>query len=68
MTAKNSGPMRLEVVIKGDRRLAENVILEVRAVARRYGLEIPTIQVMQRPSVGPKAKLASRRRPRPGAR
>jgi len=35
--------MKLKIVVKGDRRLAENVILEVRALGRRYGLGTPTI-------------------------
>jgi len=54
--------MKLKIVVKGDRRLAENVILEVRALGRRYGLGTPTIEVTPQPLMGPKAaKVPSRR-------
>jgi hypothetical protein len=57
MDRKKLGPpMQLKVIIKGDRRMAESVILEVRAAARRCGLEIPSIQIERRPAVGPKTK------------
>jgi hypothetical protein len=60
---KPDAPMELKVVLKGDRRLAENMILEVRAIARRFGLEIPNISVTGRPPVGPKAeKMTSNRK------
>jgi hypothetical protein len=62
--------MELCVVLRGDRRLAENVILEVRAIAQRCGLEPPSVQVTRQPLVGPKAakapkakKPSSRRKP-----
>ena len=42
---RGGGARRLELVIEGDRRLAEDVILEVRALAKRYGLEVPTARV-----------------------
>ena len=63
MTSKKSAaPMQLKIALTGDQRLTENVILEVRAVARRYGLEIPSIEVERRPSTPPKtAKSKSRR-------
>jgi hypothetical protein len=48
--------MQLSVALTGDQRLAENVILEVQAMARRHGLEVPTIRVVRRSSVGPKVK------------
>lgn len=57
-------PLQLKVVLKGDRRLAESVILDVRAAAQRCGLEIPSIQIERRPRVGPKTKrLTSSRGP-----
>lgn len=46
---------RLEVVLDGDRRLAEDLILEVRALAERYGLEVPTAKV-----VAPRPALRAR--------
>lgn len=60
---KSSGSsIQLKVVLAGDQRLAENVILEVRALARRYGLEVPSVRVMRRPTVGPKALKSAPRR------
>jgi hypothetical protein len=53
---KLGAPMVLKVILKGDRRMAESVILEVRAAAKRCGLEIPSIQIECRPAVGPKTK------------
>jgi hypothetical protein len=46
--------MELRVALTGDQRVAENLILEVRAIAQRCGLEIPNIQVVRQPKVGPK--------------
>jgi hypothetical protein len=61
--------MQLSVALTGDQRLAENLILEVRALASRYGLGIPTVRVVRRSSVGPKVeKLTSRRGPESKAR
>lgn len=54
---KPIGPMQLSVGVAGDQRLAENVIVEVLAAARRHGLEPPDIQILRRPRVGPKVKL-----------
>lgn len=59
---KPRAPMQLSVALTGDQRLTENLILEVRDVARRYGLEIPDIQVRRQPRLGPKVKLASGRK------
>jgi hypothetical protein len=53
---KLGASMQLKVTLKGDRRMAESVILEVCAAARRCGLEIPSIQIERRPAVGPKTK------------
>jgi hypothetical protein len=51
---KLPAPIQMNVVLKGDQRLAENVILEVRAIAKRHGLEIPSVRVVHRRAVGPK--------------
>ena len=63
MTARKpkARPMQLSVVLKGDQQFAENVILEVKALARRHGLEIPTIKIKRKSPIGPKLeKLTSR--------
>ncbi len=65
MPAKPKHPAsraRLEVVLAGDRRLAENVILEVRALAERYGLEVPEAKVVRETAARPKARKATPRR------
>jgi len=59
--------MQLSIALVGDARLTQNVILEVREVARRYGLEIPDIQVRSEPRLGPKVKRPSGRKSRQGA-
>ncbi len=62
---KGDALMQVKVVLAGDQRLAENVILEVRALAQRYGLEAPNVSVTRQPAVGPKSKNATpRRKPR----
>jgi hypothetical protein len=48
--------MELRVVVAGDRRVTENLILEVRAFAQRFGLEMPGIKIIRQPRVGSKAK------------
>jgi hypothetical protein len=54
--------MQLKVVLDGhDKRLAENVMLEVRALARRCGLEVADVKVVSRRAAKPK-KLTRRRR------
>ncbi len=63
--SQSSGPAQLEIDLDGDRRLAENVIEEVRAAARSLGLEIADVQVIRETAVGSKArKPASRRKTR----
>ena len=65
MTKKTpDAPMQLSVGVTGDQRLAENLILEVRAMAKRYGLEIPRVEIMRQPRVGPKVQLTSGRKSR----
>jgi len=66
---KSDAPMELRVVLAGDRRRAENLILEVRAIAQRCRLEMPSVQVIRQPNVGAKTtkkkKVPSHRKPRP---
>ena len=57
-TMESKRLMELSITLTGDRRLAENVILEVRAMAQRYGLEIPSVRVLPESSIGPR-KLRS---------
>jgi hypothetical protein len=60
---KRPAPIELSVAVTGDQRVTENVILEVRAIARRLGLEIPSVKIMREPPMAPKIeKRASRRR------
>jgi hypothetical protein len=57
VSKKKSGKgTQLSLVIAGDRRLAENVVVEVRAIAQRLGMEIPKIEVVRQPSARLKAK------------
>jgi len=62
-----SSPMQMRVVLTGDQRLAENVILEVRALAKRHGLKIPEASVVRQGSAGSKSKKSTSRR-KSGAR
>lgn len=48
--------MRLKIGLKGDQRLTEKVILEVKAAARRLGLEIENVEVIRKPSTSRKAR------------
>ena len=56
MNGNRVRPVQLKIVLRGDRRLAESVILEIREAALRCGLEIPSIQVEPRPKIVPKRK------------
>lgn len=49
-----TAPLELRVALRGDKQLAENVIVEVLAAARRIGLEPPKVQVLRKPRVRPK--------------
>ena len=60
--------MQLSVGLTGDQRLAENLILEVRAIAKRYGLETPNVEIVRQPRVGPKVKLTSAGKSKTSAR
>jgi hypothetical protein len=56
--------MELSVILNGDERLAENLILEVQAIAKRHGLDISTTRVIRKAALGTRtAKL-----PRAGKR
>lgn len=63
---KPRAPAQLSVGVAGDQRLAENVIIEVLAAARRCGLEPPIVQVVRQPRVGPKVRLQSGHKSRSG--
>lgn len=54
---------RIEVVLAGDRRLAEEVVLEVQALAQRYGLEVPSATITSQAAAKPK-KRGRRRAPK----
>ena len=61
--------MRLKIGLNGDRRLTEKVILEVKAAARRLGLEIANVEVVRKvarkpPTTRKARKPASRRKRR----
>ena len=47
---------RLEIVVDGNRRLAEEVIVEVQSLAKRYGLALPDPTVVAQPASRPKGK------------
>jgi hypothetical protein len=62
---KNAGgraAMRMKVSLNGDRRLTEKVILEVKAAARRLGLEIANVEVVRMPRATRKARKPKSRR------
>jgi hypothetical protein len=54
--------MQISVALTGDRRLTENLIHEVRAVAERYGLAVPSIEIVSQPRGVPKSKRVSDRK------
>ena len=65
MTKNNADmPKQLKVVVKGDRRDTENLILEVGQVARAFGLKVDCVQILPHSSVQPKTR---KRRSRPNA-
>ena len=49
--------MVLTLALTGDRAMAENVILEVRALAQKLGLEIPDVAVIRKPAIVPKKAI-----------
>jgi hypothetical protein len=49
--------MVLTVELTGDRVTVENVILEVRALAQKFGLEIPDVTVICEPAIAPKKPI-----------
>jgi hypothetical protein len=63
-SVETNSSMELRVALTGDQRVAEDLILEVREIAQRFGLEIPNIQVLRQPKIAPKTirtKVRSRR-------
>jgi hypothetical protein len=49
--------MVLTLALTGDRAMVENVILEIRALAQKLGLEIPDVAVIRRPAIVPKTAI-----------
>jgi hypothetical protein len=49
--------MQLSIAMKGDQRLTENLIVEVRAMAKRYGLAPPSVEVVRKARMGPRTNL-----------
>ena len=61
-SAKSAVPLELQFALKGDKQLAENVIVEVLAAARRLGIKPPRVQVLRKARVGPKRAASSKSR------
>jgi hypothetical protein len=49
-------PRVLTIALTGDRAMVENIILEVRALAQKCGLQIPNVFVVSDPAVVPKKR------------
>lgn len=47
----------LSVALSGDRAMVENVILEVRALAQKFGLKIPNVTVVSESAIVPKKAI-----------
>jgi hypothetical protein len=54
--------MKLRLDLKGDRRWTENVILEIKAAARRLGLKIAGVEVVRGSTTRRKARKPVLRR------
>ena len=50
-------PSVLTVALTGDRAMVENVILEVRALAQKFGLEIADVTLIREPAIVPKKAI-----------
>ena len=50
--------MTLTLALSGDRAMVENVILEVRALAQQFVLEISDVAVIRKPAIVPKKAIA----------
>jgi hypothetical protein len=50
-------PNVLTVALTGDRATVENIILEVRALAQKFGLVIPDVTVIREPAIVPKKAI-----------
>ena len=46
--------MQLKFAVKGGQRVAENLVLEVRAIAQRLGLETSAVEMERPPKARPK--------------
>jgi len=53
----SSEPMVLTLALTSDRPTVENVILEIRALAQKLGLEISDVAVIRKPAVVPKKAI-----------
>jgi hypothetical protein len=67
MRKKSAAPTQMKVALRGDQRMAENFILEVRAMAERCGLEISSVQITPQPEVSSKKKKKVRSRGKAGS-
>jgi len=64
---KSAASTQMKVTLRGNQRTAENFILEVRAIAERCGLEIPSVQIISHPNVGSKTNKKARSRRKAGS-
>jgi hypothetical protein len=49
--------MVMKIELTGDRAAAENIILEIRALAQKFSLKIPNVTVIREPAVVPKKPI-----------
>lgn len=55
--SESGGSNLLTVALRGDRAMVENVILEVRALAQKFGLKIPNVTVVSESAIVPKRAM-----------
>jgi hypothetical protein len=48
-TKKTDAPTEFKLTVSGGRRVEEELILEIRALARRCGLEVQSVQIVPQP-------------------
>jgi hypothetical protein len=60
-TSTGAAPTQVRVVLTGDQGLTQNVILEVRAIAKRLGLKMPAVSIESQGSVGSKTVKPTQR-------
>jgi hypothetical protein len=58
---KSVTPAALEIAVAGDRRHTENLIVQVRAAARKFGLDVSGVHIVPKSSVRPKTPKQSRK-------